>query len=43
MQYYSVWPGYYSFKSEIKLFLNAFRSYVDTVLKKIEETESKLA
>lgn len=39
MQYYSVWPGAYSFKSEIKLFLEAFKSYVETVLKKIEEAE----
>lgn len=39
MQYYSVWPGAYSFKPDIKLFLESFKSYVETVLKKIEEAE----
>ncbi len=39
MYNYSVWPGTYSFKGEIKLFLEAFKSYVETVLKKIEEAE----
>lgn len=42
MQYYSVWPSSYSFKSEIKLFLEAFKEYVETVLMKIEETEKKV-
>lgn len=42
MQYYSVWPGAYSFKSEIKLFLESFKEYIETVLKKIEETEKQL-
>lgn len=37
-----VWPGAYSFKNEIKLFVNWFKEQVDCVLKKIEETEEKL-
>ncbi len=39
MYNYSVWPGAYSFKAEIKLFLQAFKSYIETVLRKIEDAE----
>jgi hypothetical protein len=42
MQYYSVWPGAYSFKSELKSLLESFKDYIETVLRKIEETEKKL-
>ncbi len=43
MQFYSVWPGAYSFKSEIKALLSAFKEYVETVLKKIEDAERETA
>ena len=43
MYYNSVWPGAYSFKGEIKLFINWFKNQIDTILRKIEETEQKLA
>jgi len=36
------WPGAYSFKNEIKLFVTWFKGQVDGLLKKIEETESKI-
>ncbi len=42
MYYYSVWPGAYSFKNEIKLFTAWFKNQMDIIIKKIEETESKL-
>ena len=43
MQYYSAWPGAYDFKSEIKTLLGAFKEYVETVLKKIEDAEKETA
>ena len=43
MYYNSIWPGAYSFKNEIKMFIQWFKTQIDTILKKIEETESKLA
>ncbi len=43
MYYYNVWPGAYSFKNEIKLFTAWFKNQMDIILKKIEETEKKLA
>ncbi len=43
MYYNSVWPGAYSFKNEIKLFINWFRSQLEIIQTKIEETEKKLA
>jgi len=43
MYYNSVWPGAYSFKSEIKLFINWFRNQIEIIQTKIEETEKKLA
>ncbi len=43
MYYYnSVWPGAYSFKSEIKLFTQWFKNQLEIILNKIEETEKKL-
>ena len=42
MYYNSVWPGAYSFKNEIKLFIEFFRQQLDIIIKKIEETEAKL-
>ncbi len=43
MQYYSVWPGAYNFKTEIKTLLSVFKDYVETVLKKIEDAERETA
>ncbi len=43
MYYNSVWPGAYSFKNEIKLFINWFRNQLEIIQNKIEETEKKLA
>ncbi len=40
--YYSVWPGAYSFKNEIKLFTEWFQKQIESILQKIEETEKKL-
>lgn len=42
MYYNSVWPGAYSFKSEIKLFTEWFKNQLETILQKLEETEQKL-
>lgn len=36
------WPGAYSFKSEIKLFVKWFKNLFDGLLKKIESTEEKI-
>lgn len=43
MYYNSVWPGAYSFKSEIKLFIDWFKNQLEIISNKIEETEKKLA
>ena len=44
MNYYnSVWPGAYSFKNEIKLFTHWFQKQLEIIIKKIDETEEKLA
>lgn len=43
MQYYSVWPGAYSFQGEIKVLLESCKEYIENVLTNIEETEKKLA
>ncbi len=43
MYYNWVWPGAYSFKEDIKLFISWFKNQMDTILTKIEETEKKLA
>ncbi len=42
MYYNPVWPGAYSFKNEIKLFTQWFKTQIDIILNKIEETEKKL-
>ena len=42
MYYNSIWPGAYSFKQEIKLFIEWFKDQIDIILYKIEETERKL-
>ncbi|MBO6087127.1 hypothetical protein J6P92_02125 [bacterium] len=42
MYNYSVWPGAYSFKEEIGLFLEYFREQIEEVMKKIEETEDAI-
>ena len=36
------WPGAYSFKSEIKMFVSWFKNQFDSLLKKIDETEKKI-
>lgn len=36
---YIAWPGTYSFKEEISLFLKYLKEQIDEVMKKIEETE----
>lgn len=43
MYYNWVWPGAYSFKNEIKLFSSWFKEQLDIIIKKIDETEKKLA
>ena len=43
MNLHSTWPGTYSFVFELKALLNAFREYIDTVLKKIDAVEEKIA
>lgn len=40
--YYSFWPGAYSFKNEVSLFIVALRDKLDELLKKIEETEQNI-
>ena len=39
---YSSWTGTYSFVFELKTLLSAFRSYIDTVLLKIECIEARI-
>lgn len=39
MYAYTVWPGAYSFKEEIGLFITFMKEQIDDLLKKIEETE----
>ena len=36
---YISWPGVYSFKEELCLFLKYVKEQIDEVMKKIEETE----
>ena len=43
MNLHSTWTGTYSFVFELKALLNAFRAYIDTVLKKIDAVEEKIA
>ncbi len=40
---YITWPGVYSFKEEISLFLEYLKEEIDDVMKKIEETEDIVA
>ena len=42
MNLHSTWPGTYSFVFELKALLNAFKEYIDTVLKKIDAVEAKI-
>lgn len=39
---YIAWPGAYSFKDEISLFMTYFKEQIDEVMKKIEETEDAI-
>ena len=39
---YTLWPGAYSFKEELSLFLKYFKEQIDEVMKKIEETEDSM-
>lgn len=43
MYHYSVWPGAYSFKNEIGLFLELFKDKLRFLIEKIEETEKAIA
>lgn len=36
---YMIWPGAYSFKEEVGLFMEYLREQIDDLLKKIEEAE----
>ena len=38
---YMMWPGAYSFKNEISLFLEYIKEEIDDIMKKIEETEDE--
>lgn len=40
---YISWPGVYSFKEEIGMFMEYLREQIDEVMKKIEETEDLVA
>lgn len=40
---YISWPGVYSFKQEIGMFMEYLREQIDEVMKKIEETEDLVA
>ena len=37
MYRYSFWPGMYSFKNEVVLFLTAIKDQIEALLKKIEQ------
>lgn len=43
MYLYTLWPGAYSFKEEIGLFLEYFKEQINEVMKKIEETEDAIS
>ena len=36
------WPGAYSFKGEMKMFVKWFKELFDGVLKEMEDTEKKI-
>ena len=40
---YISWPGIYSFKEEIGLFLDYLKEEIEKIMKKIEETEDLVA
>lgn len=42
MYQYSIWPGAYSFKNEIGLFLECFKDKLKFLIEKIEETEKAI-
>ncbi len=39
MYKYCIWPGTYSFKQEIGLFLKYIREQIDELMKKIDEAD----
>lgn len=39
---YTVWPGAYSFKEEIGLFIAFVKQQVDDLIEKIEQTEEAI-
>ena len=39
MYAYMIWPGAYSFKEEVGLFMEYLKEQIDDLLKKIEEAE----
>jgi hypothetical protein len=43
MYKYAIWPGAYSFKNEIGLFLEYFKERLQFLIKQIEETEKAIA
>lgn len=40
MYKYSIWPGAYSFKEEVSLFLLYIRDYLDRLVKEINKAEA---
>ncbi len=42
MYNYIIWPGAYSFKNEIGLFLKFFKDKLIFIIKEIEETEKAI-
>lgn len=36
---YIAWPGAYSFKEELNLFLEYFKTQINEIIEKIEESE----
>lgn len=42
MYRYAVWPGAYSFKNEVGLFLEYFKDRLQCLIKQIEETEKAI-
>ena len=39
---YIAWPGVYSFKEEIRLFMKYIKEQIEDILVKIEETEAAI-
>lgn len=42
MYQYTMWPGAYSFKEEIGLFLNYFKKQLRNLIEEIERTEKAI-